>query len=177
MKPDGAQSGANSREVLHGRVEVGSAVAAAQPRTSSPSEAIPFRWRSNEESTVAKMTCLLEISFRLLPAKRREFAQSLLMLTGSKDKRGSSSVVYEERDDLDHLLWVEEWADRSLLEQHLETDVFKTLMGALRTLATVEDCRIVDLGSSLHSGHVPGYKPRQLEGRRIPNDSGTPKAS
>ena len=122
------------------------------------------------------MTCLLEISFRLLPGKRREFSQSLSMLTGAEGKDRPSPVVYEERGDLDHLLWVEEWADRSMLEQHLETEVFKTLMGALRTLATVEDCRIVDLNSDQHPGQVPGYKPRHLEGRKIPNGSGTPKA-
>lgn len=53
-----------------------------------------------------------------------------------------TSVVYEDRDDPDHLLWVEEWVERGMLERRIETDVFKTLIGALRTLATLEDCRL-----------------------------------
>jgi quinol monooxygenase YgiN len=126
---------------------------------------------------VTEMKCLLEISFHLLPGKRREFSQCLTMLTGSKGMGRGSTVLYEERNDLDHLLWMEEWADRSMLERHLETDVFKTLMGALRTLAKVEDCRIVDLNSGQQSGQVPGYKPRQVEGQRIPDGAGTLGAS
>jgi quinol monooxygenase YgiN len=113
------------------------------------------------------MACLLEISFQLLPGKRREFSQSITMLTGGEAKGGRTSVVYEDRDDPNHLLWVEEWAERGMLERHLETDVFKTLIGALRTLAAVQDVRIVDLGLTQRSGQLPGYRPRQLEGRRI----------
>lgn len=121
------------------------------------------------------MAHLLEISFQLLPGKRREFSQSMTMLTGSEGKGGMTGAVYEDRDDPDHLLWVEEWADRSILERHLDTDAFKTLMGALRTLAVVLDCRIVDLGSEQSSEQIPGYRPRQLKGTRIsdgPEDKG-----
>ena len=77
-------------------------------------------------------------------------------------------MVYDERDDPDHFLWVEEWTERALLEEHLKTDLFKTLMGGLRALARIEDCRIVDLGSKQPSDDLPSYKPRYLEGRTIP---------
>jgi hypothetical protein len=94
------------------------------------------------------------------------------MLAGCERMGRGSPVVYEERDDLDHLLWMEEWTDRSKLEKHLETDVFKTLIGALRTLATVEDCRIVDLRSAQRSGRLPSYEPCQVEGQRISHGAG-----
>ena len=116
-------------------------------------------------------TCLLEISFRLLPGKHREFSQSLGMLTSSEGTGHRKTMVYDERDEPDHLLWVEEWTDKLLLERHLETDLFKTLMGGLRALASIEDCRIVDLGSNQPFGEVTGYKPRYLDGRTIPDNS------
>lgn len=129
----------------------------------------------NDKGSLDEMACLLEISFTLLRAKHREFWQSVTMLTGGEGDRGGSPTVYSNRDDPDSLLWVEEWADRSILERYLETDAFKTLMGALRTLAVVQDCRIVDLGFEQRSDQIPGYRPRQLEGRRIsdgPEDRG-----
>ena len=113
------------------------------------------------------MACLLEIGFQLLNGKRREFSQAIEMLTARNSRRGRTTVVYEDRDDPYHVLWVEEWSEREMLERHLETDRFKTLMGALRTLAVVQDVRIVDLGLTEHSGRLPGYRPRQLEGKKI----------
>ena len=115
--------------------------------------------------------CLLEISFRLLPGKHREFSQSLVMLMRAEGEGHRKTLVYDERDEPDHLLWVEEWTDRAMLERHLETGLFKTLMGGLRALATVDDCRIVDLGSKQPLGEVLARKPRYLEGRTIPDNN------
>ena len=114
-------------------------------------------------------TCLLEISFRLLPGKRQEFIQSLPILTESGKNGIRKAVFYEEQEDPDHLFMAQEWIDLASLERYLKTDLFKTLMGGLRTLATLEDCRIVDLDPAQHSGQVSGYEIRHVQGRNIVN--------
>jgi len=43
--------------------------------------------------------CLLEISFRLLPGKHREFSQSVGMLMGGKGEGHRKTMVYDERDE------------------------------------------------------------------------------
>jgi len=113
------------------------------------------------------MACLLEISFQLLRGKRKEFSQSMTMFSDGKDQGDNTGIVYEDRDDPDHLLWVQEWAERVMLERHLETDQFKTLMGALRTLAAVHDIRIVELGLGQRSTQLTDNRPRELKGRRM----------
>jgi len=101
--------------------------------------------------------CLLEIEFALLPQKRREFAQSLDLLTGTGHGLVRRSV-YIDRDEPERILWVEAWATRELLEAHLETEIFRGLIGGLRILGNVLDCRLVDLASDLtDSRRVPRY--------------------
>lgn len=102
-------------------------------------------------------SCLLEIEFVLLPQKRREFAQSLEFLTGPGQGLVRRSV-YADRDEPERILWVEQWANRQLLENHLETEDFRALLGGLRTLGNVVDCRLVYLESDpMDSRHSPRY--------------------
>lgn len=108
--------------------------------------------------------CLLEIEFLLLPQKQREFAQSLEFLTTARQGLVRRSI-YVDRDELERILWVEEWATRQTLETHLETEAFKALIGGLRTLGNVLDCRVVYLESPVpDSRHIPRY----LRGKVIP---------
>jgi quinol monooxygenase YgiN len=95
--------------------------------------------------------CLLEIEFTLLPQKRREFAQSLEFLTGSEQGLIRRSV-YVDRDEPERVLWVEEWSNLETLEGHLETAAFRALVGGLRVLGNVLDCRLVDFGSDRGTG-------------------------
>ena len=90
--------------------------------------------------------CLLEIEFSLLPQKRREFAQSLELLTGSGQGFVRRSV-YVDRDEPERVLWVEEWSSREMLEAHMETPAFRALIGGLKVLGNVLDCRVIDFAS------------------------------
>jgi quinol monooxygenase YgiN len=92
--------------------------------------------------------CLLEIEFTLLPQKRREFAQSLEFLTGSWQGLIRRSV-YIDRDEPERVLWVEEWSSRAMLEVHVETPAFRALIGGLRVLGNLLDCRLVDFASEI----------------------------
>ncbi len=110
--------------------------------------------------------CLLEIEFVLSAQKRREFAQSLDLLTGTGQGFVRRSV-YIERDEPERILWVEEWTTLQMLEAHLETATFKALVGGLRILGNVVDCRLVDLASGVgDSRRVPRY----LRGKLITHD-------
>lgn len=111
--------------------------------------------------------CLLEIEFTLLPQKRREFAQSLEFLTGSEQGLIRRSV-YVDRDEPERVLWVEEWSNLETLEGHLETAGFRALVGGLRVLGNVLDCRLVDLGSDIGRGADCHRSPRYLRGKIIP---------
>lgn len=90
---------------------------------------------------------LLEIDFQLRTEKRREFnssLESLLCGTGSGYARASA---YEDRDDGNRLLLVLEWNNRDEIEAYLDSPNFGALLGCLRTLGQVSDCRAVDLSS------------------------------
>jgi len=86
-------------------------------------------------------SCLLEIEFLLSPEKQREFAQSLELL--------------EDRGEPHHLLWISKWLDLQELERYTELDQFRVLMGGLRLLTTIVDCRIVTLDTSNELAPAP----------------------
>jgi quinol monooxygenase YgiN len=110
--------------------------------------------------------CLLEIEFTLLPQKRREFAQSLELLSGLG--RGLiRRSIYLDRDEPDRVLWVEEWSNRQALESHLETGSFRALVGGLRVLGNVHDCRLVDFSSNVTTVSEGRQFPRYLRGKLI----------
>jgi len=90
-------------------------------------------------------SCLLEIEFRLSPQKRREFVQSLELFLATGDSVTSRIRLLEDRAEPDHLLWISEWLDVKELEDYTQVDQFRALMGGLRLLSTILDCRIVTL--------------------------------
>ena len=106
--------------------------------------------------------CLLEIDYHLRAEKRREFTQSASSLIQCEGEGHVRTVVYEDRDEPDHILWVEEWTGRDVLERYLSTDAFLALLGGLRALGTVLDCRVIELSAATHA--TSGTLPRRLEG-------------
>ena len=88
---------------------------------------------------------LLEIDFKLFPAKRREFNKSLDSLIGRQETGQIRAFTYEDRDDNEHILLVSEWADRTAVDTYVQSDSYRALLGCLMTLGEVSDCRIVDL--------------------------------
>jgi quinol monooxygenase YgiN len=131
-------------------------------------------------------THLLEIDFQLQSEKRREFnlsLENLLAASGSGHVRASA---YEDRDDGNRLLLVFEWSRRGDLEAYLESRPYLALLGCLKTLGQVADCRVVDLSDGPAApgepaGDLPGHPagvapadrvgPRWVEGRRAPPPS------
>lgn len=91
---------------------------------------------------------MLEIEFQLSPQKRREFVQSLEFFLGSGDSGPNRIRLLQDRAEPDHLLWISKWLDLKELEDFIQVQQFRALMGGLRLLTTILDCRIVALGGS-----------------------------
>ena len=112
----------------------------------------------------AQCTAILEIDCRIKPEKRREFRLNLGAVAQSRGFKRSAPVVYEDQNEPGHLLWIEEWSTRQDLEAYLESNEFLALLGGLKVLGTVEDCRIVDLTRSpapeagKHSRAINGWR-------------------
>lgn len=109
--------------------------------------------------------CLLEIDCRIRPEKRREFTLSADSLNRTEGEGHLRTVIYEDRDESDHILWVEEWTARELLDRYLASDTFAALLGGLKTLGTIFDCRVVQLGDP--EGGYSGSSPRRLSAWKV----------
>lgn len=89
-------------------------------------------------------TCLLEIEFVLKTGKRREFVRSLEGLHSHEGIGHLRTVVFEDCEEPGHLIWIADWTSRAALEEYIESDEFRVLLGGLRVLGTVMDCRVID---------------------------------
>ncbi len=97
----------------------------------------------------------LGIVVRVEPLKRHEFLQSFEMLTSS-ERRDSACLkqnLFEDVDEPNRFLWIENWTSSEALESYLNTDRFLTIKGAIEVLGTMEDMRISDIKS------FPGFEP------------------
>lgn len=92
--------------------------------------------------------CVLEIEFLLRPQKRREFVQSLEFFLASGDSGPKRIRLLQDRTEPDHLLWISKWLDLKELEDYTQVEQFRALMGGLRLLSTILDCRTVALDGS-----------------------------
>jgi len=89
----------------------------------------------------------LEIMLRLKPEKRHEFLQAceLIMRSKRKDRVCINQSLFEKVTGSNHFLWLERWADSDLLHDHLMSERFRTLIGAIEVLGTLEDVKLVEL--------------------------------
>jgi hypothetical protein len=100
--------------------------------------------------------CVLEIEFLLSPQKRREFVQSLEFFLASSDSGPNQIRLLQDRAEPDHLMWISKGLDLKELEDFTQMDQFRALMGGLRLLTTILDCRIVALDGSPKCRHSTG---------------------
>lgn len=89
----------------------------------------------------------LEITFHILPNKRREFEQtthSLLLATEESDPP-RSRAVFEQIGASDQFLWSERWNSLSALQKRLSSAGMKTLIGAIQVLGEVQEVELVGI--------------------------------
>lgn len=78
----------------------------------------------------------IEVLSKIPPENRREFIQSFKMLpqyNGCTDNC-LFHMLFEDVGALNRFLWVEHWVDNKTLEQYLQSNRFKTILGAIDTL-------------------------------------------
>ncbi len=73
------------------------------------------------------------------PEKRREMLQALRSLVGPMSVQPGClrCRLYQDVDDEDVLTWIEEWASREQLEQHVRSPEYRTLL-SMMDLSAVE---------------------------------------
>jgi len=78
----------------------------------------------------------IEVLSKIPPENRREFIQSFKILPQFEGCRKNCIFhqLFEDVGELNRFMWVEHWADKKSLEAYLESDRFKTIMGAIDVL-------------------------------------------
>ena len=87
----------------------------------------------------------LEIAFHVQASKRPELLQTLEDLAKERDRPGAcQSGTFEEVPGSGHFLWRRWWGTREELDRHLDSVEFRTLLGAIRVLGSLDGAYIVD---------------------------------
>ena len=78
----------------------------------------------------------IEVLSKIPAENRREFIQSFKILPQFADcKKGCTyNQLFEDVGKLNRFMWVEHWTDKKSLESYLESERFKTIMGAIDAL-------------------------------------------
>jgi quinol monooxygenase YgiN len=78
----------------------------------------------------------IQILSKFPPENRREFIRSFKILPqfdGCK-KNCSFCRLFEDVGETNIFLWVEHWRNKTVMEEYLQSNRFKTIMGAIETL-------------------------------------------
>ena len=70
------------------------------------------------------------------PEKRQEFIQSFKVLPQFEECNDNCAfhMLFEDVGQLNRFLWVEHWRNENAMEEYLQSDRFKTILGAVETL-------------------------------------------
>jgi quinol monooxygenase YgiN len=83
----------------------------------------------------------IQVLSKFPPENRREFIRSFNILPQFEGCRENCSYfrLFEDVGELNSFLWVEYWRNENAMEAYLQSDRFKTLMGAVETLGELID--------------------------------------
>jgi len=92
----------------------------------------------------------LELAVRSDVAHRLELSQTLQNLCRAQLDQGNSAECrgFEDLTRPESFLWLQWWRSERHLEAHLQSVEFRTLLGAIKVLGTLESARIVELQDS-----------------------------
>ncbi len=78
----------------------------------------------------------IQVLSKFPPENRREFIRSFEILPQFNGCRKSCDFcrLYEDVGELNSFLWVEYWRNEDAMEAYLQSNRFKTLLGAIETL-------------------------------------------
>lgn len=81
----------------------------------------------------------IEVLSNIPPENRREFIQSFKVLPqfeGCKDNC-IMHMLFEDVGELNRFIWIEHWSDKKALEKYLQSDRYKTILGATEALGEI----------------------------------------
>ncbi len=89
----------------------------------------------------------LEAQVRVLAENRHEFLQTyeLLSRQASPNTACISQTLFEKVGKPNQFLWVEHWVDLKSLEDHLQSEKYRMLLGAIEVLGVLESLQVVEL--------------------------------
>ena len=89
----------------------------------------------------------LELAVQSDSAHRTELMQSLQNLSREALTGGACQEcrVFEDLSGSGRFLWSQWWRSQRQLEEHLRSTAFRTLLGAIKVLGTLESARTLDL--------------------------------
>ena len=78
----------------------------------------------------------IQVMSKFPPENRREFIRSFKILPQFDGCRKNCSFyrLFEDVGELNSFLWVEYWRNENAMEEYLQSNRFKTIMGAIETL-------------------------------------------
>jgi quinol monooxygenase YgiN len=78
----------------------------------------------------------IQVLSKFPPENRREFIRAFKMLPpfDGCSKNCSFCRLFEDVGELNSFLWVEYWRNENAMEAYLQSNRFKTFMGAIETL-------------------------------------------
>ena len=87
----------------------------------------------------------LQICAEIKPHKRREFEQAAgMMLQWQEQTDACVRVGLSQQLDRQNIYnYAEEWQSRKALDQHMVSDDFRALLGAMKVLGEIRDARII----------------------------------
>jgi len=90
----------------------------------------------------------LEILIQIHSGKRQEFLQTAEWFQNRLAKSNEDAcidlTVFEAVGKPNHFLWIEKWIDPKSLETHMETDQFRSLLGAIEVLGELKKLEMVE---------------------------------
>ena len=85
----------------------------------------------------------IELSIQIHPGKRREFLQAFKILA-CKTEACTGQFLYENTFEESRFLWVEHWTDKKALKNHLSSEYFRSLLGAIDVLGELENTHLLE---------------------------------
>jgi len=91
-----------------------------------------------------------ELAIRSDDAHRAELLQTLKQLCEEQiaSQDAAECRVFEDLCHSNGFLWLQWWRSERQLEEHLQTVGFRTLLGTVKVLGTLESARVVGLQDS-----------------------------
>jgi hypothetical protein len=87
----------------------------------------------------------LRIEAKIVESKQSEFEQSVHYIIKSKLQKfdGKNHRIFKEMDDSGCIKYTEEWDDLDNLYRYIQSDDFKSLMGAMEVLGEISSAKII----------------------------------